>query len=130
MPPLVELVADRGQRRSHTLLGRQSHDLELPLLVGPTKMSESQEVERFRPALPPLAPPLGRIPAKLDQARFIGMQRQPEFRQSFLQICQERPRCSLLLEAHHTIVGITQHNDLSSPWLFPPALNPQIEGVV
>jgi hypothetical protein len=33
VPPLVELVADRGQRCSHTLLGRQSHDLELPLLV-------------------------------------------------------------------------------------------------
>jgi hypothetical protein len=31
VPPLVELVTDRGQRRSHTLLGRQTHDLELPL---------------------------------------------------------------------------------------------------
>ncbi len=107
MPPLTELVADRGQRRPHTLLSRQSHDLELPLLVGPTTVSESQEVERFRPPLPPLAPSLSRIPAKLDQPRFIGMQRQPEFRQPFLQICQERPRHSLLLEAHHTVVGVT-----------------------
>ena len=29
VPSLEELVADRGQRRSHTLLGRQPHDLEL-----------------------------------------------------------------------------------------------------
>jgi hypothetical protein len=43
MPPLVELVTDRGQRRSHALLGRQSHDLELPLLVGPTTVGESQD---------------------------------------------------------------------------------------
>jgi hypothetical protein len=52
VPPLVELVTDRGQRRSHTLLGRQTHDLELPLLVGSTTVREPQEVERFRPALP------------------------------------------------------------------------------
>ena len=31
VPSLVELVPDRGQRRSHTLLGRQPHDLELSL---------------------------------------------------------------------------------------------------
>jgi hypothetical protein len=29
VPSLVELVSDRGQRRSHPLLGRQPHDLEL-----------------------------------------------------------------------------------------------------
>ena len=33
VPPLVELFPDRGQRRSHTLLGRQSHDLKLSLPV-------------------------------------------------------------------------------------------------
>ena len=73
VPPLVELVTDRGQRCSHTLLSRQSHDLELPLLVGSTTVSESQEVERLRPALPPFTPPLGRVPAELDQARFVRM---------------------------------------------------------
>ena len=61
MPPSIELVTDRGQRRSHTLLGRQSHDLELPLLVGPATVSESQEVERLRSPLPPLEPPFDRI---------------------------------------------------------------------
>jgi hypothetical protein len=86
VPPLVELVADRGQRCSHTLLGRQSHDLELPLLVRPTTVREAQKVERFRSALPPLAPPLARIPAKLDQPRLIRMQSQPELRQTFSQI--------------------------------------------
>jgi hypothetical protein len=29
VPPLVELVSDRSQRRSHQRLGRQPHDLEL-----------------------------------------------------------------------------------------------------
>ena len=31
VPSLVELVPDRGQRRSHTLLGRQPHAMELSL---------------------------------------------------------------------------------------------------
>src|ERR1700753_2000346 len=61
VPPLVEPFPDRGRRRSHALLGRQSHALELPLLVGPTTMCEPEEVERFRPTLPPLAPSLARI---------------------------------------------------------------------
>ena len=52
----------------------------------------------------------------------------PEFRQPFLQICQKRPRRSLLLKAHHTVIGIPKHNDLSSPWLFSLVLNPEIEG--
>jgi len=73
MSPLVELVTDRGQRRSHTLLGRQSHDLELSLLVGPTTVSKAQEVERLRPPLAPPAPPFDRVPAELDQARLVGM---------------------------------------------------------
>jgi hypothetical protein len=73
---------------------------------------------------------IGRIPAKLDQSRFIRMQSQPELCQTLLQICQKRPRRCLLLEAHHTIIGVTKHDDLSSPWLFPPVLNPEIEGVV
>jgi hypothetical protein len=42
VPSLVELVTDRGQRCSHTLLGRQSHDLELPLLVRPTTVRLSR----------------------------------------------------------------------------------------
>jgi hypothetical protein len=32
VPPLLELVADGGQRCSHALLGRQTHDLELPFV--------------------------------------------------------------------------------------------------
>ncbi len=95
MPSLVELVPDRGQRRSHTLLGRQPDDLELSLSVRSTAMREPEKVERLRSPLPPLAPPLGRIAAKLDQARFIGMQRQPELRQPFLQILPETPAPSL-----------------------------------
>jgi len=93
-------------------------------------VSESQKVERFRSALPPLAPPLGRIPAKLDQPRLIRMQSQSELCQTFSKFRQIRPRCPLLLEAHHTVVCVSLHDDLPSPWLFPPVLNPKIEGVV
>ena len=58
------------------------------------------------------------------------MQSQSELCQTFSKFRQIRPRCPLLLEAHHTVVCVSQHDDLPSPWLFPPVLNPQIEGVV
>jgi hypothetical protein len=58
------------------------------------------------------------------------MQSQSELCQTFSQFRQIRPRRPLLLEAHHTVVCVSQHDDLSSPWLFPPVLNPKIEGVV
>ena len=35
-----------------------------------------------------------------------------------------------ILEAHYTVVRIAKHDHLSSPWLFPPVLNPEIEYVV
>src|SRR4051812_20783016 len=58
VPALIELVPDHGHRGSHALLSRQSHDLELPLLVNPATIREPQEIERLRSALPPGAPPL------------------------------------------------------------------------
>ena len=69
MPSLVELGPDRGYRRSHALLGRQPHDLELSFSVGSTTMREPKEVKRLRPSLLPYSTPLGRKAAKLDQCQ-------------------------------------------------------------
>ncbi|MBM3810445.1 MAG: hypothetical protein FJW20_02295 [Acidimicrobiia bacterium] len=45
----------------------------------------------------------------------------PSFSQAATgRLAAKRLRVALLLEAHHTIIGIAQHNDLSSPWLFRP----------
>ena len=74
-------------------------------------MREPQEVERLRPALPPPAPPLGRIAAELDQARLIRMQERVRTSQPFLKFLQERSRRPILLKAHYTIVGVTEHDD-------------------
>jgi hypothetical protein len=52
--PLVELLADRGQRRSHTLQGCQADHLKLPFPRSAATVRESQKVECFRPALPRL----------------------------------------------------------------------------
>ncbi len=130
VPPLVELLPDRTQRRSHTLLGRHSHDLELSLLVRPTTVSEPEEVERLRSSLPPFTPSLGRISAKLDQARFVGVQSQTELAKPFPECVQESSRRPCIFKAHYTVVSVSKHDDLSSPWRFPPVLNPQIEDVV
>src|SRR4051812_30915949 len=93
-------------------------------------MREPQEVERLRSALPPGAPPFRRKAAELDQARFIRVQHQPELRQPFPKTLQERSRRPYMLKAHHTVVRIAEHDNLSSPWLFPPVPNPEIKGVV
>jgi hypothetical protein len=110
---------------------------------------EPKEVERLQSALPLLAPPLGRKAAKLNQARFVGMQSQTELGGPFLEYVQKeyvqkeyvqkeyvqkeyiqkeciekRSRRSHRLEAHDTVVSVTEHDDLSLPWRFPPALNP------
>ena len=45
VPPLVELLADRGQSCTHTLLGRQPHDLELSFSVRPATMRMSRPGE-------------------------------------------------------------------------------------
>jgi hypothetical protein len=34
------------------------------------------------------------------------------------------------LRSWRTVIRVPKHDDLSSPWLFPPVLNPEIEGVV
>ncbi|MEZ5403001.1 MAG: hypothetical protein R2729_25205 [Bryobacteraceae bacterium] len=47
---------------------RQPDDLELALLVNPTTVREPQDIERFRLALPLVAPPLSRLAAKLNKA--------------------------------------------------------------
>ena len=130
VPPLVELLADRGQSCTHTLLGRQPHDLELSFSVRPATMREPKEVERLRSALPPPAPPLSRKTTELNQPRLIRVQAQSELGQPFPQFLQEGSRCPHLLKAHHTVIGITSYNDLSAPWLFSPVLNPEIERVV
>jgi hypothetical protein len=74
VPSLVELAANRGQRCSHTLLDRESHDLELALLVCPATMREPERVERLRSALPPHAPLFRCKEAELDQARLVRVQ--------------------------------------------------------
>jgi hypothetical protein len=55
-------------------------------------MREAQEVERLRFAAATLSPILLRIAAKLDDARFVGVQFQSELRESLAQLRQE-PLC-------------------------------------
>jgi hypothetical protein len=49
-------------------------------------MRETQKVKRLRFAVPSVSPVLLRIAAKLDDPRFVGMQRQPELRESLAQL--------------------------------------------
>ena len=90
VPPLVELLPDRGQRCAHTLLSRQPDDLELALSVRSTAMRKPEKVERLRSALSLLAPPLSRIAAKLKQARSVGMQSQSELGEPFPEFFKKR----------------------------------------
>ncbi len=59
------------------------------LVVRPADVGETQEVEGLRFPFPMLLPVLGGVAPKLDQARFLRVQFQPELRQPFPQLLQE-----------------------------------------
>jgi hypothetical protein len=67
--------------------------LELVLLISPTTMRESGKFERLQAALPAHTP-------------------------SFPEVIQERSRLPRILRAHHTVIGMAKHDDLSLAWLF------------
>jgi hypothetical protein len=52
------------------------------------------------------------------------MQREPEPGESFPEVLQKDSRRPYILNPDHTIVGVANRNNVSSPWLLAPVLNP------
>src|SRR5580693_2269809 len=115
LPPLTHRLA-------------QYREVSLPSL--PTTVRKTQEVKRLRFAVAPVSSVLLRIAAKLDDSRFVGMQLQPEPRETFAQFCQ-KPLCFVtMLESGHEVVGKTDEDYLPARLLSSPLLDPEVEYVV
>ena len=88
------------QLRSNFLeLGRQAFAHRLPayrevarLVVGPTDVGETQKVKGLRLSFSALFPALSGEAPKLDQARLLRVQFQPELPQAFPEFFQETLR--------------------------------------
>src|SRR5215813_3280979 len=76
---LAQLRLDFSQLGCHALPDGLSLDREVARLVArPTHVSETQKVEGLRLPLATLLPALGGVAPKLDQARLLRVQFQPE----------------------------------------------------
>lgn len=75
-----------------SLAHRLSQHREVSLPGFPTTVREAQKVKRSRFAIATAASVVLRIAAELDDARFVGVQFQPELRKSLAQFCQ-KPLC-------------------------------------
>jgi hypothetical protein len=103
MQTLPQFVFQRPQLRLPPLPHRLSQHREMPLPGLSAAMREAQEVERFRFPAATLSPILLRIAAKLDDARFIGVQFQPELRDSLAQLRQEPLRFMSMLKSGNEV---------------------------
>src|SRR6266700_3611567 len=95
-----------------------------------TNVREAKKVECLRlPLLTPLSI-RGCITAKLDHARFLGMQFQFELgealRQFFMKPCGVR----LVLKAHHEVISPADDNHVAFGFCLTPVLHPEVEHIV
>jgi len=129
--PLAQLRSNFIELGCHALADRFPVDREFACpVVRPTDVGETQKVKGFRlPFSPPLPTLSGKAP-ELNQARFLRVQFQPEFRQPFPQLLQELLRVLPALEPQHGIVRVAHDDHITTRPLLPPCVHPQIQGVV
>src|SRR5438445_1302093 len=88
--PLSQLCPKFLQFGCHTFADRFPVYREIALwLARSTNVGETQKVKGLRLPFPSLRPALGGISPKLNQARLLRMQFQPEFLNALLQLLQE-----------------------------------------
>jgi hypothetical protein len=129
MHAAAQLQLDCCQARPHPLRHRATPHLELSTPGSSTDVRHSQKIERLGWTVTTVLPVRFGIPPKLDQSRFLRMQRQTEMRESFRQCCPKSLRIFSVLECEDDIVGVT--NDKHLPIrLAPPLTCPEIQRVV
>jgi hypothetical protein len=108
-----QLLPDVRERRSQSLLYRQSQYLEVPSSSLRAAMRESEKVEGFRPSQSSLLAPMLCVATEFDQSRFLRVKRQSEFGETFFHGFQKVPRLFFVLKSEHTVVSITNHDALN-----------------
>ena len=126
----------RRTRRTSRRLGLPSlaHRLtphrKLPVPRLPAAVREAEKVEGFRfPVATPSSVPTS-IPAKFDEPRFVGMQRQAEPRETLAQFGEEAFRFPSMLESHDEIIRKTDDDHIAARLRPTPSLDPEVEDVV
>src|SRR6266545_668878 len=127
-PPKLEL--HRLQLRLPPRAHRLPQHRELPPPRLPAAVREAEKVEALGSPVAPASPVGRREAAKFDETRLVGMQRQPERRESLAQLGEELLGLPPMLESHNEVIGKAHDHHVSARLLLPPPLDPEIEHVV
>src|SRR5262249_3431475 len=112
------------------LAHRLSQHRKVPLPSFTAAVRKAQEVERFRFAVATLSSILFRKAAKLDNARFVGVQLKTEPREALAQFCQKPLGFMAMLESGNKVIRETHEDYFPARLLLSPALNPKVENIV
>jgi hypothetical protein len=104
--------------------------VNFPRRVFPQLCVKPRKVEALGSPVAPASPVGRREAAKFDETRLVGMQRQPERRDSLAQLGEELLGLPPMLESHNEVIGKAHDHHLSARLLLPPPLDPEIEHVV
>jgi hypothetical protein len=95
-----------------------------------TDVREAKKIECLRLPLPASFPIVGCKVAKLDQARFLGMQFQLELGESLLQILVKPLGVRPVLKSNDEIICKSDDDHVASRFCLSPLVHPEIEHVV
>ena len=87
-------------------------------------MRKAQKVERLRFPVAPRSSGLVGVATELDEARLVGMQRQPEPREALAQVGEEAVGFRAMLESDDEIIGEAHHDHVAVRLPRSPSLDP------
>src|ERR671918_142039 len=130
MPASLELVLDLLQLGPQPFRDGVAFEPETSVLAFPAAGREAQEVECLRLAEAPCRSSLDGEPPELDQPGLVGMQFQPELRESLTEVVEELLGVTQVLESDDEIVGEAHDDQIAAGMPTPPLPDPSVEHVV
>jgi hypothetical protein len=131
MHSFTQLRFDSLQLSAFPLTHRAPQDREHPVAVLlPTNVREAQKVECLRLPLSTPFSSFGCVAAKLEYARFLRMQFQPELGEPFRQLLMEPCGVRLVLKTHHEVISPPHDNHVARGFCLAPVLHPEVEHIV
>jgi hypothetical protein len=125
-----QILSNRLKPRPYSFLRGESEKPEAPIPRLAADMRKAKKVERVWLSFASFKTLLLGKPAETKQPRLLGVQSETELLKSLLEGNPKLDCISLVLETHHEIVRETHDNYFTGRFLFPPALDPQVEHVV
>ncbi len=131
MHPPAKPLLDRREFRTHPLSNTDSPDRE-PTMTSrlATQVREAEKVERLRSAVATPLSSFRREATEFQQPRFLFVQREPELGKACSQFFQTRRCVTSMLEAHHKVVRIADHDHVTATVISTPPYHPKVEHIV